>query len=182
MKALQQIRRFFHPKNAGIFLISWRKHMLWYSLEAPRRGASNEYPQHMFSSRNKKNITWIPPLICSYAKGVCSSYTLELVRNALSRHRALNNPIFLWRNKIKYLHSTNKHGTVMRSMEKQENYVCYHSGPSCSKLTTSLVNDSLKFWSRDTQICWNFLLKKCECKSYSHFFSKKYQNTVSWIR
>ena len=27
-----------------------------YSLEAPRRGASNEYPQHMFLSRNKKNI------------------------------------------------------------------------------------------------------------------------------
>ena len=40
--------------------------MLWYSLEAPRRGASNEYPQPMFSSRNKKNIMWIPPLICSY--------------------------------------------------------------------------------------------------------------------
>ena len=31
--------------------------MLWYSLEAPRRGASNEYPQHMFSWRNKKNIS-----------------------------------------------------------------------------------------------------------------------------
>ena len=30
--------------------------MLWYSLEAPHRGASNEYPQHMFSSRNKKDI------------------------------------------------------------------------------------------------------------------------------
>ena len=36
------------------------------------------------------------------------------------------------------------------------------SGPSCSKLTTSLVNDSLKFTSSDTQICWIFLLKKCE--------------------
>ena len=36
------------------------------------------------------------------------------------------------------------------------------TGPSCSKLTTSLVNDSLKFKSSDTQICWNFLLKKCE--------------------
>ena len=35
--------------------------MLWYSLEAPHRGASNEYPQHMFSLRNKKNIMWIPP-------------------------------------------------------------------------------------------------------------------------
>ena len=33
-----------------------------YSLEAPHRGASNEYPQHMFSLRNKKNIMWIPPL------------------------------------------------------------------------------------------------------------------------
>ena len=28
----------------------------WYALEAPRRGASNEYPQHMFLWRNKKNI------------------------------------------------------------------------------------------------------------------------------
>ena len=42
----------------------------------------------------------------------------------------------------------------------------------------SLVNDSLKFTSSDTQICWNFLLKKM-CKSYSHFFSKKFQKIVS---
>ena len=62
----QQIRCFFHPKNADIFLISQWKHTLWYSLEAPRQGTSNEYPQHMFSLRNKKNIMWIPPLICSY--------------------------------------------------------------------------------------------------------------------
>ena len=27
-----------------------------YSLEAPRQGASNEYPQYMFLWRNKKNI------------------------------------------------------------------------------------------------------------------------------
>ena len=31
--------------------------MLWYSLEAPHRGASNEYPQHMFLLRNKKDIS-----------------------------------------------------------------------------------------------------------------------------
>ena len=37
-----------------------------YPLEASWRGASNEYPQHMFSWRNEKNIMWIPPLICSY--------------------------------------------------------------------------------------------------------------------
>ena len=46
-------------------------------------------------------------------------------------------------------------------------------GSSCSKLTKLLVNDSLKFTSSDTQICWNFLLKKCEYKSYSHFFQQK---------
>ena len=38
------------------FLISRRKHMLWCSLEVPRWGASNEYPQHMSLLRNKKNI------------------------------------------------------------------------------------------------------------------------------
>ena len=34
-----------------------------------------------------------------------------------------------------------------------ENLVSMHSGRSCSKLTVSLVNDSLKFTSTDTQIC-----------------------------
>ena len=48
------IRQACQQKITDIFLISPRKHMLWYSLEAPRRGASNEYPQHMFSWRNKK--------------------------------------------------------------------------------------------------------------------------------
>ena len=53
------------------------------------------------------------------------------------------------------------------------------SGPGCSKLTTSLVNDSLKFQTLISQICQYFLLKKCEkllqCKSFSHFFNKKIQ-------
>ena len=34
-----------------------------YSLEVPCRGASDEYPQHMFSWSNKKNIYLIPTLI-----------------------------------------------------------------------------------------------------------------------
>ena len=50
-------------------------------------------------------------------------------------------------------------------------------GPSCSELTLSLVNDSLKFTSSDTQICRNFLLKKnvssfCSAKA-THIFSAK---------
>ena len=64
-------------------------------------------------------------------------------------------------------------------MEKLELYI---PGPSCSKLTMSLVNDSLKFTSSDTQICWNFLLKKnwvaFAVQKLLTFFSKKYQNIV----
>ena len=40
-----------YPHN--IFLIfPWKHNMLWYPLEAPLWGASNEYPQHMFLWRN----------------------------------------------------------------------------------------------------------------------------------
>ena len=43
-------------KNSDIFHIAvQKKKKLWYSLEPPRRGGSNEYTQSMFLSRNKKN-------------------------------------------------------------------------------------------------------------------------------
>ena len=54
--------------------------------------------------------------------------------------------------------------------------ILVHSGPSCSKLTTSLVNISLKFQMLISEISQYFLLKKCEkllhSKSFSHFFNK----------
>ena len=50
--------------------------------------------------------------------------------------------------------------------------------PSCSKLTMSLVNDSLKFTSSDTQICWMFFCWKnvrsfCSAKATHIFFQQK---------
>ena len=53
---------FFLFKNINILLTSAQKHMLWVSSEVPHWDASNEYPQHMFSWRNKKNIIRIPLL------------------------------------------------------------------------------------------------------------------------
>ena len=58
-----QIYRKFHLqklkniqiKNSDIFHISAQNIDCGYSLEPPRRGGSNEYPQSMFLSRNKKN-------------------------------------------------------------------------------------------------------------------------------
>ena len=55
----------------------------------------------------------------------------------------------------------------------------YSPGPGCSKLTTSLVNVSLKFQTLISQKCQNFLLRKLEkllqCNSFSNFFNKKFQ-------
>ena len=42
-------------KNSDIVHISAQNINCGYSLEPPRRGGSNEYPQSMFLSRNKKN-------------------------------------------------------------------------------------------------------------------------------
>ena len=42
-------------KKPHIFHISAQNIDCGYSLEPPRRGGSNEYPQSMFLSRNKKN-------------------------------------------------------------------------------------------------------------------------------
>ena len=51
------IRCFLQSKSIDIFLTSPRQMLCCgYSLEAPQWGASNEYPQHMFLWRNKKNI------------------------------------------------------------------------------------------------------------------------------
>ena len=45
----------FQTKTLNIFHISAQNIDCGYSLEPPRRGGSNEYPQSMFLSRNKKN-------------------------------------------------------------------------------------------------------------------------------
>ena len=45
----------FLDKNSDIFHISAQNIDCGYSLESPRRGGSNEYPQSMILSRNKKN-------------------------------------------------------------------------------------------------------------------------------
>ena len=45
----------FSDKNSDIFHYSSQNIGCGYSLEPPRRGGSNEYPQPMFLSRNKKN-------------------------------------------------------------------------------------------------------------------------------
>ena len=46
---------FSDKKNSDIFQVSAQNIDCWYSLEPPHRGGSNEYPQSVVLSRNKKN-------------------------------------------------------------------------------------------------------------------------------
>ena len=52
---LQKNEHFQIKKNSDIFHISAQNIDCGYLLEPPRGGGSNEYPQSMFLSRNKRN-------------------------------------------------------------------------------------------------------------------------------
>ena len=54
LKILPPKNENFHIKNSDIFHISDQNIDCGYSLEPPRRGGSNGYPQSMFLNRNKK--------------------------------------------------------------------------------------------------------------------------------
>ena len=62
----QTVSIFFNQKVSIIFLFLDQNICCGYSSEVPLRGASNEYPQHMFSLRNKKIIYLISTLIKIY--------------------------------------------------------------------------------------------------------------------
>ena len=79
------------------FLFLHKNRFCGYSLELPRWGNSNEYPQHMFSWRNKKNINtfWLIKKVLSRAmwpnyilvkvnKETAMSYT-ETTKNQLQK-------------------------------------------------------------------------------------------------
>ena len=53
----------FQRKSIDIFVISQQEKTCGYTLEAPRRGASNEYPQHR--SRNVKKYTFVSSDVCT---------------------------------------------------------------------------------------------------------------------
>ena len=55
LKILPPKNEKFQIKNSDIFHISAQNINCGYLVELPRSGSSNEYPQSMFLSRNKKN-------------------------------------------------------------------------------------------------------------------------------
>ena len=60
----------FQQKMFDIFLIFAQNIDCVYTLEPPRRGGSNEYPQSMFWSKNKKNSIPMYTPVLLYKCGV----------------------------------------------------------------------------------------------------------------
>ena len=58
LKILQSKKGKISDKNSDTFQISAQSIDCGYSLEPPRRGGSNDYPQSIFFSRNKKNYVY----------------------------------------------------------------------------------------------------------------------------
>ena len=52
----REVGKFSLEKKKDIFLIFAQNIDCGYTFEPPRRGGSNEYPQSMFWSKNKKNM------------------------------------------------------------------------------------------------------------------------------
>ena len=92
----------------------------------------------------------------------------------IDRHMKVNFKAFLFKLVIFYALFKEK----VKVLPKHSRLSPTSPGPSCSKLTMSLVNVSLNFQKLSSQICQYFLLKKCEkllhCKSFSHFFNKNF--------
>ena len=68
LKILPPKNENFQIKNSDIFHISAQNIDCGYSLEPPRRDGSNEYPQSMCLSRNKKNNVYPCKTQFSYIK------------------------------------------------------------------------------------------------------------------
>ena len=70
-----------YPILSVVFLHTY----VWVLIRIPWRGTSNEYPQDMFSWKNKKDM-WLPTLICSYFPHTHKKNIFwVLVRNASAR-------------------------------------------------------------------------------------------------
>ena len=68
----------FQVKIIIFFSSFFFKHFLRYILETPHRGVSNEYPQSMFYSKNKKNVYPCVPQVY-YVRGYTSHGHVSLM-------------------------------------------------------------------------------------------------------
>ena len=130
-------------------------------------------------------IFWHGKMSCRPGRGALSVSALNAWKDAWSCNSQkkprmqVDCPVFKQR---KILHVR----TELRPSIQCSAQFYYTSGPGCSKLTTSLVNETLKFQTLISQICQYILLKKWEAslnfstKNFSVFCYKVVKHLTSW--
>ena len=175
----------FSRTRVNIYKYMWREKE--FAKKSQKRNNSGQYRNYIKQNNYKTVCQYLSYSLKSTP--TCSRMTSFLgaggsIIDRCSKYRCISPSIGIWSNmgSVRYDRSWIRKHFYHKSSCLQ----CYQTMLRI-KIRAQLfkTNDSLKFTSSDTQICWNFLLKKCEmllqCKSYSHFFSKKYQNIVYWI-
>ena len=122
------------------------------------------YPSTYYYNNNHKTLDRLTEELLEYLVIILGYFSYSFLKtHVVGTHQKCLNEVFLMsthlfslRNKKNYPKLITKYPSLTnissadRSKGKQQ---CQRSGPSCSKLTMSLVNDSLKFTWSDMQIC-----------------------------
>ena len=172
--------------DCGYSLEPPQKHRLWYSLESPRWGGYNEYPQSMFWAEIWKNIRIFCLKIFIF---LVVKFSIYLNRRVFVMTTWLDTAMYssctsthFSRQKIKSTrYEPCREENALRIL-RWSNFSVSILGPSCSSivsLTSSLVVKILTVLVSTISNSQVFFAEKknvssfCKCKSYSHFFSAK---------
>ena len=148
--------------DINIFLNSSRKRMLWYSLEAPRRGASNEYPnisfrgeirKYQYFSDEKKSPPYLE-LWSIGSKDVCE-YVYWIGSSSICGHRE-------WRHFLLILASVLERMIVTLTLVMLNKLIC----PAHSEFSDNQIT-----WSR--LLIYIHILKGKQCRSRSVGFFRR---------
>ena len=176
----------FQKKNFDIFLIFAQNIDCRYTLEPPRPGGSNEYPQSMFWSKNKKN-RYTP------------AYPSFTIQKWGSRGYTCHGHVFLMKrsmNSIKNLTNLERknnfrHYNKDNNIHKEQDYL-FHTIDSLFARHPVVVLSQVKERSFDTMpcktdeclphaptniLCCNFVTTRHECMYKSAINGKKWHTT-----
>ena len=167
LKILPPKNENFQIKISDIFHISAQNIDCGYSLEPPRRGGPNEYPQSMFLNRNKKIIyTPVNPSLTIQKWGLRGLNYIGMFSWWYGQVRLLR---FIW-----LLVCKNWHWHSLLISEGLLIVLCI-SGSSCSTIRklNDLVNEKLVNWCRQDIFKYIAIFAAKMLISFAFLFSKK---------
>ena len=102
----------------------------------------------------------VPQQLSLTGAGVCSSAVFHSLNSVQTQGFFPRDMIAIHWTQYKRKASLQEIRLPFTGLSTNAMFLSNRYGPSCSKLTTWLVNESLIFTSSDTQICWFFVVER----------------------